>query len=303
MRYLFRGLIRDTGRPVEGHVEATTEEEGFHALSENGVVTESLIPDPKPLNLNDELPKAPEFADALESAFDSSSSQVDFDALTERYHGKKVWVIDRDKIRRRTAQVIDAALALSALHGEGHGQVRARINNALEGMFSDNRNLATERNAESVAGIRFNGGGTAPPPPPLPPMPGRMQGYANGNGNGNGNGYGNGASLNGHPGLESQIGRLTNLVKQAEMTLAAVAAAARRSGGGGGGGGPRRGSVAKGGKSEEQNSVLLEIFKSNLNLVRGMQGETAAPVEVAVPAADAAPELTAVGAEEQVATP
>jgi hypothetical protein len=281
VRYLFRGLIRDTGRPVEGHVEAATEEEGFHALSDNGVVTESLIPDPKPLNLADELPKAPQFADALESAFDSSSSQVDFDALTERYHGKKVWVIDRDKIRRRTAQVIDAALALSALHGEGHGDVRKRINSALEGMFSDNRNLATERNAESVAGIRFNGGGAVPPPPP-PPMPPRMQGYSNGGTNGGG------LSLNGHPGLENQIGRLTNLVKQAEAALAAVSAAARRGGGGGGGGGRR--SVAKGGKSEEQNSVLLEIFKSNLSLVRGMQepatasGSDAGPPEMAAAA-------------------
>jgi hypothetical protein len=282
VRYLFRGLIRETGRPVEGHVEAATEEDGFHALSDNGVVTESLIPDPKPLNLNDELPKAPEFADALESAFDSSSSQVDFDALTERYHGKKVWVIDRDKIRRRTAQVIDAALALSALHGETHDRTRARINSALEGMFSDNRNLATERNAESVAGIRFNGGGAAPPPPP--PMPPRMQGYANGGTNGGA------IPLHGHPGLENQIGRLTNLVKQAEATLAAVAAAARRGGGGGGGGGgPRRSSVAKGGKSEEQNSVLLEIFKSNLNLVRGMQDPEGTAAAAAAAAIESAP--------------
>ena len=225
----------------------------------------------------------------------SSSSQVDFDALSERYHGKKVWVIDRDKIRRRTAQVIDAALALSALHGEGHGQVRERINSALEGMFSDNRNLATERNAESVAGIRFNGGGAAPPPPP--PMPPRMQGYMP-------NGGTNGGSLgmSGHPGLENQIGRLTNLVKQAEATLAAVAAAARRGGGGGGGGGGRR-SVVRGGKSEEQNSVLLEIFKSNLNLVRSMQDPGSVPAEagvspeLAVPIAEAAPEMAALGAE------
>jgi hypothetical protein len=271
---------------VEGHVEASTEGEACHALSENGVVTESLIPDPKPLNLNDELPKAPEFADALESAFDSSSSQVDFDALTERYQGKKVWVIDRDKIRRRTAQVIDAALALSALHGEGHGQVRARINTALEGMFSDNRNLATERNAESVAGIRFNGGGAVPPPPPPPPMPPRMAGYTNG-GMGGGGTNGGGLSLSGHPGLENQIGRLTNLVKQAEAALAAVSAAARRGGGGGGGGGGRR-SVAKGGKSEEQNSVLLEIFKSNLSLVRGMQ-EPALSAAGAPASAESAP--------------
>jgi hypothetical protein len=285
LRYLFRGLIRETGRPVEGHVEANTEGEACTALAQNGVVTESLIPDPKPLNLSDELPKAPEFADALESAFDSSSSQVDFDALTERYQGKKVWVIDRDKIRRRVAQVIDAALALSALHGEGHGQTRARINSALEGMFADNRNLATERNADSVAGVRFNGGGVAPPPPPSPvaPASARMTQYAP-------NGNGNGIPIQGHPGLENQIGRLTSLVKQAEATLAAVSAAARRGGGGGGGGGSRRGSVARGGKGEEQNSVLLEIFKSNLELVRGMQepapsAAAEAPAEAAVESA------------------
>jgi hypothetical protein len=317
VRYLFRGLIRETGRPVEGHVEANTEGDACHALSQNGVVTESLIPDPKPLNLADELPKAPQFADALESAFDSSSSQVDFDALTERYQGKKVWVIDRDKIRRRTAQVIDAALALSALHGETHDRTRARINSALEGMFSDNRNLATERNAESIAGVRFNGGmngggmnggglnggglnggdaNGAPPPPPVPP---RIAGYTNGNGTAYTNGS-NGNAFVGHPGLESQIARMANIVKQAEAALAAVSAAARR-GGGGGGGGPRRGSVAKGGKGEEQNSVLLEIFKSNLNLVRGMQehvtgpvapeAETVASVEGANPATGASSEL------------
>ncbi len=273
---------------MEGHVEAGTEADACTALSQNGVVTESLIPDPKPLNLNDELPKAPEFADALESAFDSSSSQVDFDALTERYHGKKVWVIDRDKIRRRVAQVIDAALALSALHGETHDRTRARINSALEGMFSDNTNLATERNADSIAGVRFNGGGITQPPMPVAPASARMTQYMpNGGTNGNG-----GA---GHPGLENQIGRLTSLVKQAEAALAAVTAAARR-GGGGGGGGPRRGSVARGGKGEEQNSVLLEIFKSNLELVRGMQEPAPppqGPAETSAPVGESSPEPAA----------
>jgi hypothetical protein len=304
LRYLFRGLIRDTGRPVEGHVEAATEADACSALSQNGVVTEALTPDPRPLNLNDELPKAPEFADALESAFDSSSSQVDFDSITERYRGKKVWVIDRDKIRRRTAQVIDAALALSALHGEGHGKTRERINAALEGMFSDNRNLATERNAESVAGVRFNADSNmvAPPPPPMPQMPAsaRMTQYLpNGAGGANGNG------LTGHPALEQQIGRLSALVKQAEVALAAVSAAARRAGSGGGG--PRRGSVTRGGKGEEQNSVLLEIFKSNLALVRGMQESTpATPAEgasaEAVSAEPAAMERIETGAPEAIET-
>jgi len=291
-------MVRDTARPVEGHVEAATHDDACNALSQNGVVTESLLPDPKPLNLNDELPSAPQFADALESAFDSSSSQVDFDALNERYHGKKVWVIDRDKIRRRVAQVVDAALALSHLHDEGASQTRERVNSAIQAMFNDNRNLASERNADSIAGVRFNGGGAAdrafvppPPPPPPPPAPpaARVAPYlppANGGSNGGANG-------GGHAGLEAQLVRMANMVKQAESALAAITAAARNGGGfgGGGGGGGRRKSAARaGGRSEEQNGVLLEIFKSNLALVRGMQDPP--------PAAAAAEPVAAVASGE-----
>ena len=279
MRYLFRGLVRETGRPVEGHVEAAGDDEAFNALSQNGVVTESLVADPKPLDLNDELPQAPQFASALDSAFDSSSSQVDFDALSERYTGKKVWVIDRDKIRRRVAQVVDAALALSHLHDEGAHQTRERVNSAIQAMFNDNRNLATERNAESIAGVRFNGGnggggvmdrGFVPPPPP-PPMPeSRITQYLPANGGGSNGGT--------HAGLEAQISRMANLVKQAEATLSAINKAARSGGGfggggggGGGGGRGRRSAARAGSRSEEQNGVLLEIFKSNLALLQSLQ--------------------------------
>ncbi len=289
MRYLFRGMVRDTGRPVEGHVEATAEDDAFNALSQNGVVTESLVADPKPLNLNEELPSAPQFADALDSAFDSSSSQVDFDALNERYHGKKVWVIDRDKIRRRVAQVVDAALALSHLHDEGSNQTRERVNSAIQAMFNDNRNLASERNADSIAGVRFNGGGTdrgfVPPPPPLPPQPvSRVAPYLP-NGHGNGGNGGNNGNGNGHAGLEAQLTRMAAMVRQAESALSAITAAARSGGfgGGGGSGGGRRRSAAKaGGRSEEQNGVLLDIFKSNLALVRAMQEAPAAAADPAV---------------------
>ena len=302
MRYLFRGMVRDSGRPVEGHVEAVTNDDAFNALSQNGVVTESLTPDPKPLNLNDELPSAPQFADALESAFDSSSSQVDFDALSDRYTGKKVWVIDRDKIRRRVAQVVDAALALSHLHDEGANQTRERVNSAIQAMFDDNRNLASERNADSIAGVRFNGGGNGngvdrgfvqPPPPPPPPAPvSRVAPYLPPNG---GNG-GTGGYANGHPGLESQLARMAQMVKQAESALSAIQAAARNGGGfgggGGGGGGKRRSAARAGGRSEEQNGVLLEIFKSNLALVRGMQ-EPPAPAGPAEMPGDGSPDAVA----------
>jgi hypothetical protein len=285
-------MVRDTAHPVEGHVEASTPDEAYNALSQNGVVTESLVADPKPLDMNEQLPTAPQFADALDSAFDSSSSQVDFDALTDRYHGKKVWVIDRDKIRRRVAQVVDAALALSHLHDEGASQTRERVNSAIQAMFNDNRNLASERNADSIAGVRFNGGGAAdrgfvPPPPPPPPMSApaaRVAPYFPATPNGGTNGG------NGHAGLESQLARMANMVKQAESALSAIQAVARSgglSGGGGGGGGGRRRSAARaGGRSEEQNGVLLEIFKSNLALVRSVQGESAQAAAAAAPAGE-----------------
>lgn len=312
MRYLFRGLIRDSGGPVEGHVEAPNEEGAYDVLGETGVVTESLTPDPKPLNLAEELPGSPEFADALESAFDSSSSQVEFDALTQRYHGKKVWVIDRDKIRRRVAQVVDAALALAQQHGEEHGKVRERVQTALTAMFADNRNLASERNAESVAGMKLGAGdsvagfrlntpagqtvGASPVRPvsftnvgvPMaPPSSGGVPGM----------------SIAGHAGLEGQIGRLANLVKQAEATLTTIAAAARRVGeGGGGGGGPRRRAVQPAGKGQEQNSVLLEIFKSNLELVRGMQDPTGANAAAAAAASAESASAETASVEERVST-
>jgi hypothetical protein len=178
--------MRSTGKPVEGHVEADSEEWAFHALANNGIITESLRPDPSKsgqpaatgaaaaTKLVEPLlppyvppsyspapppatsgpsaisasaaraatpppgtfavsggvhpaappasPVAPEsaapgseveprrqFDNALEGALDGASSQIDFDALTERYRGKKVWVIDRDKIRRNVARVVDTA--------------------------------------------------------------------------------------------------------------------------------------------------------------------------------------------------
>ena len=56
------------------------------------------------------------FDNALDGALDGASSQVDFDALTDRYKGKKVWVIDRDKIRRNVARVADQAIAQSLVN-------------------------------------------------------------------------------------------------------------------------------------------------------------------------------------------
>jgi hypothetical protein len=287
---LFRGLMRETGRPVEGHVEAVNPDEALKALSDNAIVTESLTPDPKPLNLSQELPDAPELANALESAFDASSAQVAFDDLTERYRGKKVWVIDRDKIRRRVCQVVDQSLAQSAASGEGVLQSRQRVQAAIQGMFADNRNIATERSADSIPGQP----GYRPPAPPKPalprpappPQPAQLSPDPV---------LAPGAVIGATPeltvGLEDMITRLQKVVGQAEKIMASMALAARnlgRGGGGGGGGGGGRRRMLHGGPGERgQNEVLLEIFKANLDLAKMMTGE--APSSNGGAAAEALP--------------
>lgn len=238
MRYRFRGLIRTTGQSVDGHVQAPAEEVAFNVLAEHGIVTESLVPDPIP-----EPPPMPElpnmgmgqmpglpanggpprsgFDSVIDSALDTSSAQVPFDALTQRFRGKNVWVIDRDKIRQRVRDVVDAAIA----EGVTDDATKQAVAQAIDGLFKDNRNLTSKAPANSGA-------------------------------------------------LDEQIDRLGAFIHKAEGLLAQMAVAINRigSGGGGGGGGgwgPRR-SQFQPRVQNEQNEVLLEIFKSNLELQRGI---------------------------------
>jgi hypothetical protein len=273
-------MIRTNGRVVEGHVEAPTPEEAYGALSDNGIVTESLRPDPRP----EAAPPEPEeaageggFRQAIDSALDSASMQVAFDSLTEQYRGKKVWVLDRDKIRKRVAQVVDQVLAEAQRKAETDQKTRELVQEAIKGMFADNRNIASERTAESIAAERAAQAAqaaeraaqaaadkvaaaaaaqitaAAAAMPKLPPPP-------------------QGKQLPPSEALEQQIQRLSGVVLSAEKALASIISAAARVGRGGGGGGPRRGGVSLGG-GEKQNEVLLEIFKTNLALQRGVEGE------------------------------
>jgi hypothetical protein len=238
VRFLFRGVVRETGNPVEGHVEAADAESAFIVLGENGIVTESLREDPQALNLSsDELP-TPQFADALDSAIDSSSSQIAFDDLAERYSGKNVWVIDRNKIRTRVAQVVDQALAASEADMEGEKSTRRRVADAIRGLFSENRNIATEQNSADAAAM----------PPPV---------------------GGSGLSA-----LASTSGEVLEVIQQAEGLIGAMAAALRNLGSVGSS--PRRQTAART-AGPQQNEVLLEIFKSNLDLRRTMTNAAAQP--------------------------
>lgn len=233
MRYRFRGLIRESGKPAEGHVESDTEELAYQALSEHGILTEALWPDPKPLNLSPVPERAQEFTSALDSALDTSSTQVPFDDLTERYKGKRVWVIDRDKIRKNVAQVVDQAIEVSLGRADSVTQTREAVAEAIAGLFKDNSNLTSP-----AANHGKNAGG----------------------------------AVNASPALEEQIHRLANVVAQAQNAIASMVSAAGRMGGGGGGyvGGPRRYNVHSSVAGQSQKSVLLEIFKENLELHRSM---------------------------------
>jgi hypothetical protein len=201
-----------------------------------------------------------QFDNALEGALDGASSQIDFDALTERYRGKKVWVIDRDKIRRNVARVVDQALSQSMGKDENSTATRERVADAINELFKDTRNLTSQHTATNAS-------------------------------------------------LDKQIGRLAGVIKQFESALTMMQSAIRNIGSGGGGGyAPRRqrGQATPGGN--EQNAVLLEIFKTNLDLLRGMEEEMRAASDASLDAviADtgeagesggAAPEAAEVGAQ------
>jgi hypothetical protein len=219
VRYRFRGFIRSTGQPVDGHVQADTAEMGYGALAEHGIITESLTPDPEPLNLSAQHQP---IASAIDSALDTAASQVPFDALTDKFKGKNVWVLDRDKIRSRVAQVVDQALSNATnVGGTDVTAIRASVADAINGLFKDNRNLTSKVSNTALQ-------------------------------------------------MDHQIQRLESFVRKAESLLAQMTVAISRIGTGGGGGfAPRRYGGAPS-MQQEQNKVLVEIFKENLRL-RGIE--------------------------------
>ena len=266
MRYRFRGLVRETGKPVEGHVEAEWHEQALNLLSENGIVTESLREEPKALNLSANPESGDQFSSAIDSAVDTSSTQVSFDALADKFKGKSVWVIDREKIRKRVAQVVDQAITASMQNADTGTETRDRVADAIEKLFQNNENLTSRLGQLQQP---------APPPPPQAAVAPRPPSDP----------------------LERQLTRLANFITKAENLLVSMQSTLRNVGTGGGGYATRRakGPVDK----DEQNSVLAEIFKSNIALLRNLEvggvGEAVAPAPT-----DTGPEPA--GAPEPVAS-
>ena len=312
MRYLFRGLIRETGKTVEGAVEAESPEDALVALSNNGIVTEDLTPAPLPISSigasarasvapvsagragppplppggidasgddgivggarsvpadNDYVPAVAQAhpgatsSDPIDRAFAAASSAVSFDAVAQRYRGKSVWVIDRDKIRRQVATVVDGAIRSAADEAKASGEhakadaeaqgdrVRESVAAALKDLFKDTHNIASQQSPEQVQAEQAKQRASQQQAPAATTATAAVS----------------------TPQLEAITDRLESFLTKAESTLERLQVAARRVGSGGGGGGgagfaPRRLSHIPQPRSEEQDSVLSEIFKSNLKL-------------------------------------
>ncbi len=135
--------MRDTGKPVEGHVDAPDAEQAFTLMSGNGIVCQSLREDPRKEKYEAEAdsPQSAEVASQIDSALDVSSTDVNVDDLWKRYRGQRVRVIDRDKIRNNVLSVMTKAIQQT---GGNNNQTLERVEEALTKMFGDNKNLTSE---------------------------------------------------------------------------------------------------------------------------------------------------------------
>ena len=154
MRYRFKGIVRTTGQTVEGHAHGDTPEQAYQTLSDHGIVTESLREEPESPQAGVGGAQQP-LQSAVDSALDSAASQVPFEAIANRFKGKSVWVLDRDKIRNRVAQVVDQALRDAIGDNARVGSldaadVRKQVADAIGGLFKDNRNITSQVSNSSM---------------------------------------------------------------------------------------------------------------------------------------------------------
>jgi hypothetical protein len=131
-----------------GHVEAESEDCAYDILGDNNIVVEGLAPDPEQTDDS----RQPGLATAIDDALAASSHRVPFDSLQGRFAGKRVWVIDRDKIKKRVLQTVDEVIRQSRANTEDDSATADRLTDALERLFGDNRNLTSpvSANQESL---------------------------------------------------------------------------------------------------------------------------------------------------------
>jgi len=130
-----------------GHVESDTEDRAYEILGDNGIVVEGLAPDPERTDDS----RQPGLASAIDHALEASSHSIPFDSLQGKFAGKRVWVIDREKIKARVMQTVDEVIRQSRSQTEDDTTTRVRLTEALERLFGDNRNLTSPVSASQEA--------------------------------------------------------------------------------------------------------------------------------------------------------
>ena len=151
VRYLFRGLRRQTGEPVEGRVTALTQDVALDILRDHGIVADSLTPEPAADGDAAATVTEPRFAHALERALDDAGFSVSFDLETGRYQGKSMCLLDQDKIRKRVMELVDDAAGDNLGDDENRLEARRHIAQLLETLLQKRRNLSPERSPRSQA--------------------------------------------------------------------------------------------------------------------------------------------------------
>ena len=193
-------------------------------------------------------PKLPEFSEKIENALREGGRQIRFDDIEKRYKGKRVWVLDREKMQRGVMRVVDEAIRYSQQAEEGGLVTRQRVAQAIAKMFGNNRNITSPVDPQQVAAARKAqaAGATAKAPPSL------------------------GGDAPADMTLDQQIARLTGVIDRAESALTRLAASAGRFGSSSSDnrGLRRRAPVFE--RSGEHDQVLAEIFKTNLELRKGL---------------------------------
>lgn len=176
----------------------------------------------------------PEIAQQIEDALREGSRQIQFDTIEKHFRGKRVWVLDREKMQAGVMRVVDQAILKSQQEAEGGLKTRQRVATALVNLFGNKRNLTSPVDPNRIA---------APPTPPDTHEP-----------------------KAGDNALEQQIARLASLINRAERVLALASPPAGQTGSR-----PRR--VARQVTSQnrpKQDEILIAILQDNLELIRGI---------------------------------
>ena len=183
----------------------------------------------------------PEIAQQIEDALRQGSRQIRFDTIEKHFRGKRVWVLDREKMQAGVMRVVDQAIYKSQQEAEGGLKTRQRVAAAITNLFGNKKNITSPVDSGSVATKPAKTDETKPEAT--------------------------------HDALGSQITRLASLVNRAERVLMQAAQSA-------GPGTPGRKRFVRQGlavrRNPQQEKVLVKILEDNLELIRGMNEQSSA---------------------------